>query len=53
MWDAVIRFLRFLDKMSGMGWAMLVWEVRAIVLVVAAVLVWLFLPDSSKNHQSG
>ena len=43
MWDAVIRALRFFDKMYGIGWSALVWEVRLIVLVIAAVLIWLLV----------
>jgi hypothetical protein len=43
MWDAVIRALRFLDKMYRIGWSMLVWELRVMVLFIAAVLIWLLV----------
>jgi hypothetical protein len=41
--DWVIRGLRFFDKMTSIGWSVLVWEVRVMVLVIAAVLIWLLV----------
>ena len=43
VWDAVIRFLRSLDKMYGIQWSVFVWSLRVMVLVTAALLIWLLV----------
>jgi hypothetical protein len=43
MWDAVISFLRYLDKMYAIQWSVFVWWLRVMVLVTAAFLIWLLL----------
>ena len=43
MWDAVIRFLRFLNRMYATQWFVAVWWFRAMVFVIAAVLIWLLM----------
>jgi len=32
-----------LGKVTGIGWSVLVWEGRVMVLVIAAVLIWLLV----------